>query len=167
MQESLNKDSRSKLRTILVIWGAMVMALIVYFIVAYIIFTTKSMHFMKTPDFLNEVFIGGISYKIAALILSFAIFIGAYIYFNSRYKKLVMQIKEENISDVNDRLNAFSPLYTTLMFTVLALYEAIAIIGLVIFLTTGDINTFSTFLIIALFGFFTVMPTKNKLIPQI
>ena len=167
MQEILNKESKSKLRTILVIWGTMIMAIVVYFIVAYIILTTKSMHFMKTPDFLNEVFIAGISYKIAALILSFAIFIGAYIFFNSRYNKLVMQIKEENISDVNDILKAFSPLYITLMFIVLAIYELIAIIGLIIFLVTGDINTFGTFLIIALFGFFTVIPTKSKLIPQV
>lgn len=167
MQENLNKESKNKVITLLVIWGSMAMALVVYYIVAYMILVGRTMKFMKTPEFLNETLINGISYKVAALSASLIIFIGAYTYFKSAYKKLVLKVKNEEIFDIDERFKVFSQSYVTLMFVVLALYEMIAIMGIVLFLITGDINILSTLLLISFFGFLTLLPTKSKLTPRI
>jgi len=163
MFDSLDEESKKSQITLIIIWSAMVMALFVYLFVCYMILEMNTMTFMKTPEFLNEAFIAGLSYKFIAYLSTIFIFIIAQINSKKMYNKNVEQTKNENIVDINEEFKFFRTRYTTSMFISLAIYESIAIIGIIIFLTTGDIITFTTFVFITFLGFITVAPTKNRL----
>ena len=163
MYENLNDESKKAQISLIIIWATMAMALFVYLLVCYMVLETNSMEFMKTPEFLDEVFIAGLSYKLLAYLSSTLIFIVAYMYSKNLYNKIVQQTQSENIIDIDEEFKSFRTKYTTIMFISLASYETIAILGIVIFLTTGDIVTFGVLVLTAFVGFTTVMPTRNRL----
>lgn len=162
MALKLSEASRKSLTTLMFIWLAMIGALFIYGIVCYMLLAQGTMKAMYSPEILRTTSFVGINvlfwlYIVAALVLA-----GGFLHFKSAYAKAVAKVTEQTFENADDEFNAFKTQYTTLMFVHLATFESIAILGIVVFLTTGDFTTLLNLIVLALVGFVLVMPSKAK-----
>ena len=162
MQKMLTSDEKKSLKTLMMIWFTMLGALFTYVVVCYMMMTQTDFKTMHTPEWLQTPLFASLSiidvvYALALIILG----IGT-LYFKSSYAKLLAKIAHETFESEEEKFKAFRTQYTTLMFVNLAIFEAIAIIGLIVFLVTLDFSTFLNLVLIAAIGFVTVMPTQAK-----
>jgi len=56
----------------------MASTLVVYLLVSYMVLAQDLMKFMRTPEFLNEIFVLGFSYKFIVYLSAIFIFIGVF-----------------------------------------------------------------------------------------
>jgi hypothetical protein len=162
MQKMLTPDEKKSLTTLMVIWFTMLGALFTYVAVCYMIMTQSNFKTQYTPDVLQTPLFAGLStidcvYALALLILGIGI-----LYFKSAYTKLVAKITHETFESEEEKFKAFRTRYTTLMFVNLAIFEVIAIIGIIVFLLTLDFSTFLNLVLLAAIGFVKVMPVQAK-----
>ena len=75
---------------------------------------------------------------------------------------MVKEILAQTFESKEEEFNTFKTRYVTLMFVHLALFESIAILGIVVFLTTGDFTTMVNLTLFALAGFLVIVPSRVK-----
>lgn len=162
MAPRLSDASSKTLTTLMFIWLAMVGALFVYGIVCYMLLTQGSIKVMYSPDILRTTAFMGVNLLLWLYIAAALVLAGGFMHFKSSYAKAVAKMMEQTFESADDEFNAFKTQYTTLMFVHLATFESIAIVGIVVFLTTGDFTTLINLITLALVGFVLVMPSKAK-----
>lgn len=162
MQKILTPDEKKSLTTLMVIWFTMLGALFTYVIVCYMIMTQTDFKTMHTPEWLQTPLFSDISIIAFVYALALTILVIGILYYKSSYAKLLLKISNERFESEEEKFKAFRTQYTTLMFVNLAIFEAIAIVGLIVFLLTLDFSTFLNLVIVAAVGFVMVMPSQTK-----
>ena len=158
----VTKLQKNTIPTVMMIWGVMFMSLGIYLVVAYMIMNYGNYQPTFSKDILEQSLLGALDVKSTAYLVSFMIFWGAFFYFKKGLHKLKEEVRSLNILDKEERFQEFSKKYLTLMFITLALFEAIMIIGIIMFLTALSFKSLLFLTVIAAVGFIIVMPNKTK-----
>ncbi|PLY07363.1 MAG: hypothetical protein C0625_07070 [Arcobacter sp.] len=162
MLEELSAESKNKLNTFMFIWFLMLGAQIIYLFVCYYILKEGLYKSIYSLEILNKNIYLGIDLYTLIHIVSILILIAGYFFFTKNYSKLVDKTNKTKFQNIEEEFDFFSTKYISMMFVYLAIFEIIAIIGLLVFLTTLDFYTAMNLIIIAVIGFILVMPNKNK-----
>ena len=161
MQDHRFQDAKA-LNTLKILWFTMLNALFVYgaicyFLMAYAAYKPRyTLEVLHTPVFLGLTWLTVI-YALSVTVLAIGI-----LHFNRVYKALDASMKTQTFESEEAASAFFRKAYTTQMFVHLAIFDAVAIVGLVVFMLTLDFSTLVNLLIIASVGFFFVMPSQAK-----
>ena len=165
MLDSISEKSRKSISVLIMIWFTMFFAQIIYLFACYFILEEGLYKPQYGPEILkNTILYMNIDIYTNIFILSAIILIGGYLYFKKTYSNLISNIQEKKFESIEEEFNYFKTKYLTIMFTCLAIFESIAVIGLIVFLTTLDFPTTATLIIIAIIGFILVIPNESKFI---
>lgn len=162
MSFQISNASQKSLTTLMLIWFSMVSALFVYVLVCYMLLSQGGINVLYSPEILRSTFFLTLNllvwaYLFAGVVLGVGIF-----HFKSAYAKMVKEILAQTFESKEEEFNTFKTRYVTLMFVHLAIFESIAILGIVVFLTTGDFTTMVNLTLFALAGFLVVVPSRAK-----
>lgn len=162
MINELSSKSRNSITSFMGIWFTMLTAQFIYLFVCYYMLEEGLYKGMYSVDILKEnIFLGINLYTIIYVVALLIIFIG-YTFFKKSYTNLVTDTNGERFKDEEEEFKFFSQKYITLMFVYLAIFEVVAILGLVVFLTTLEFNITLHLIILTSIGFILIMPNKNK-----
>ncbi len=164
MNKTLSSDAKKSLNTLMIVWVTMLSSLGVYMMVCYMIMTQGNFKAPRTPAFLHTPFFMGIDaiifvYGVAFLLLAFGI-----IHFKSSYAKLVEKMATQTFETADDAFNDFRKAYANVMFIHMSIFNAISILGVIVFLVTLDFSTLINLMILAAAGYFLVMPNAKKFV---
>lgn len=162
MQNTLSPESQKSLTNLMIIWFTMVGALFVYLFVCYLVLIQEKFKAPYTLDILQTNLFMSIEANTAIYIAAALIFIVGDFNFKTSYRKLIFDVARQTFENKDEEFKYFRTKYTTMMFIHLAIFDAIAILGVIIFFLTLDFTTLVNLVIISLFGFVVVMPSKSK-----
>ncbi len=162
MSFQISNASQKSLSTLMVIWFAMVSALFVYVLVCYMLLSQGGINVLYSPEILRSTFFLNLNLLVWAYLAGGVVLGAGIFHFKSAYAKMVKEILAQTFESKEEEFNTFKTRYVTLMFVHLALFESIAILGIVVFLTTGDFTTMVNLTLFALAGFLVVVPSRAK-----
>lgn len=158
----LSSESKKSINVLIMIWFSMFTAQLIYLILCIFMQKEGLYKAMYKPEVLNNTIIMNINIHTIIYILAILILVSGYIYFKNAYSKLIMDIQKQNFKDIEKEFKYFKEKYLNIMFVCLAVFEMIAILGIIVFLTTEDLSTMIILIIIAMSGFLLVIPNKSK-----
>ncbi|WP_072679601.1 hypothetical protein [Arcobacter sp. LA11] len=165
MLNSVSKESRKSTHILIKVWFTMFSMQFVYLIICYFMLNEKSYKTLYSPEILkNTILYMNIDLYTNIYILSIIILIGGYLYYKKAYSKLVNDTQEKEFQNIEEEFKYFKSKYLNIMFTCLAIFEIIAVIGLIVFLTTLDFSTMAILIVITAIGFLLVIPSESKFI---
>lgn len=162
MQNTLSDESKKSLNTLMKIWFAIAASLLLYLVVCYILFITETYHPPFSLEVLQTNLLSGLTLHAGLYLIAAIIFIGADTHSKYSYRKLLQAAANQKFKTKNDEFNFFRTKYASIMFTHIAIFNLIAILGVIVFLMTFDFTTLMNMIIIALLGFVLLIPSKAK-----
>ncbi len=162
MLNELSNESKKSLNIMMIIWTTLLGSLFIYLLIAYMLLTELEYKAIYTLDILQTNVFMGINLYASIYIVSAILFLIGYYHFKKSYKKIVIDTNNKEFDNIDEEFKYFREKYLTNMFIELAIFDAIAILGIVVFLMTFDFNTLINLIIITTLGFILIMPSKNK-----
>ncbi|NCD11497.1 MAG: hypothetical protein EOL93_03015 [Epsilonproteobacteria bacterium] len=162
MSFKISNASQKSLTTLMVIWFAMVGALFVYVLVCYMLLSQGAINVLYSPEILRSTFFLHINLLVWAYLVGGVVLGAGIFHFKRAYTKMAREVLAQTFEREEEAFNTFKSRYVSLMFVHLALFESIAILGIVVFLTTGDFTTMVNLTLFALAGFLVVIPSRAK-----
>ncbi len=151
------------LKTLKVVWFTMLNALLVYGAICYFLMAYAAYKPRYTPEVLHVPVFLGLTWLSVIYLFSVIVTAIGIAHFNRVHKALIASMKTQTFESEEAAFAFLIKAYTTQMFIHLAIFDAVAIVGLVVFMLTLDFTTLVNLLIIASVGFFFVMPGQAKL----
>lgn len=163
MQPTLSDESKKSLNTMMITWFAIAVSLLLYLFICYMLFVTQTINPPYTLETLQTNLFGGMTIHSALYLVAAIIFIGTDAHAKHAYKKLLLEAGNQKFKTKEDEFNFFRTKYASIMIVHIALFNLIAIFGVIVFLMTFDFTTLMNLIIIALLGFVLMLPSRSKL----
>ncbi|MBN1473693.1 MAG: hypothetical protein JW914_03675 [Syntrophaceae bacterium] len=160
MLNETEKEAVEKgMKTLWVIWAAMMLSLLIYFYIVYAFGEEIRKEIMlPTGDDLPLGLLRNIFYGVSVIVLFLGHFIRKWTIKNTRFSAQLYKDKKEFSNQPSYMIK-----YSVAIVASLAMSESIAIFGLVLFLIGADYQTFYIFLAISALGMFYFRPRRAEL----
>lgn len=163
MHQTLSDESKKSFNTLMITWFAIAASLLLYLVLCYALFITEAFKPFYTLEALQANLFSGMTLHSALYLVAAMIFIGSDAHAKYAYKKLLQEASSQNFKTKDDEFNFFRTKYASIMFVHTAIFNLIAILGVIVFLMTFDFTTLMNLIIIALLGFVLMLPSRAKL----
>ena len=162
MQNTLSDESQKSLNALMVRWFIIAASLVVYLFIGYMLVVTQTYTSPYTVEILQTTLFSGMSIHAALYLFAAIIFVGGDVHAKSSYKKLLQAASEQKFKNKDDEFNFYRTRYASIMFVHIAIFNVIAILGVIVFLVTLDFATLMNLIIVSLLGFVLMFPHKTK-----
>ena len=162
MKSPLLQTRRRPPNTLMMTWAIMLASLVTYLFVCYMILHQPSFHARYGIESLHTPLFGPINVLMLVYVVAVLIFTVGIVSFRVFYGKLAKRFAQQSFESTEQKREAFKKKYSALMFSYLAIFNAIIVWGVVVFLLSGDFSTLINLATLTAVGFFVVMPTQAK-----
>jgi hypothetical protein len=163
MQNTLSDESKKSLNALMVRWFIIAASLVLYLFMGYILFATKAYTPPYSVELLQANLFSGMTIHAALYLVAAIIFVGTDVHSKASYKKLLLAASEQTFKTKDDEFNFFKTHYASIMFLHIAIFNSIAILGVITFLFTMDFTTLMNLVIVSLLGFVLMIPNQARL----